>query len=289
MKKNYKIKNISGVDINVNYYQCENPKAIFQIIHGMQEHIERYDDFANFLCSNGYNVILNDIFGHGKSTNEEHPLGDLINFKNILNSLDDVYNSTSFNGKRIIMGHSMGSFIARSYTYLNPSDIAIFMGTGDVPDFLAKKLRLILKFKDENSDFSIFHKIINLNFNSKIKNSNDFSWLSVNEENQKNYINDPYCGIEFKKSGFIALLDMIFSMNEKEKYKNKSKRILIISGADDPVGNYSKGVEKIYKKYKKQNENTDLKLFENMRHEILNEKDNKKVYKFILDYIDKYI
>ncbi|HBL41088.1 MAG TPA: alpha/beta hydrolase, partial [Ruminococcaceae bacterium] len=114
-----------------------NAKAVFQIAHGMAEHIERYDEFCAFLASNGYAVYIHDHVGHGKSVKEDTELGFFGLEKGWRTLIDDCLSvnrlaASEFPGKPMIFfGHSMGSFVARAYTMLHSGNLsgAIYCGT----------------------------------------------------------------------------------------------------------------------------------------------------------------
>lgn len=125
--KNYTVKSSSGENLAVNYYEAISPKGLIQILHGMQEHKERYCHFAEFLAANGYSVLIHDHLGHGKSISEVHPLGDMVSFEAVLNDIELVRQSAKFSGQYICFGHSM----ARSRSYL----------CGDAPDRYVDSLR----------------------------------------------------------------------------------------------------------------------------------------------------
>jgi len=81
---------------------------------------------------------------------------------------------------------------------------------------------------------------------------------------------------------------LLFINNKKNIQKApKDLPILLISGQDDPIGNFGKGVKKVYKLFKKHHTNVNIKLYRNARHEILNEPIKTEVYQDILNFYNK--
>lgn len=283
--RNYKIKSSSGESLDVNYYEQKNSKSLVQILHGMQEHKERYKDFAEFLFENGFSVIVHDHLGHGKSVSAKHPLGDMVSFDNIIEDVHLVRQSVDFAGEYISFGHSMGSFIARIYTALYPADKLIASGTGQTPSFLASIVQALLQFYKSGVPLPSIQKILMDRMNRGFKNPDD--WLSFNKENQRQYRADKLCGKPFTKEGYTTLLEIVKVLNKTETYKNCSaKKILLVAGEKDPVGNFGKGVQTAEKKYKNFAKDVQTIFYKNMSHEILNEDDKFSVYDDILKFLE---
>lgn len=280
------------------------PKAIIQIIHGMAEYVDRYEDFASFLVENGYVVVANDHLGHGKSLTDkgtgyfckQDPSTVVVRDVHRLKKLtQEKYQGVPY----IILGHSMGSFILRNYLfrYGKGIDGAVIMGTGMAP----KALTMALKFMARTA--CVFGKaavpsqfIDNLAFGSyqkKIENPRTkFDWLSKNEESVDKYIEDPLCGFTFTANGFCGLADLILGLHKKSNIEKMpvTLPVLFVSGSDDPVGNYGEDVKKVYKSFLDEGmQKVEIKLYENDRHELLNELDRDVVYKDILNWINEAI
>ncbi|MPM84797.1 Monoacylglycerol lipase [bioreactor metagenome] len=300
---------ISSTGLSHIYYQSwtpENPedvKGIFQIAHGMAEHSDRYAEFAVTLANMGYAVYVGDHIGHGRSVNSKKDLGyfgeknGYLAFKNdarqiTLNAMKDYPNVPVF-----FFGHSMGSFIARNYIQTYASDLAgaIICGTsGKNPaaKFAIHLADLVAKIKGGNSPSPFVNNIAFASYNKKFKTNEDkgFSWLSENTENVENYNKDPYCGFCFTARGFQDLFTLLDKVSSDQWYEKLSRElpILLISGKDDPVGNYGKGVTEVYQKLLDTgHQKVSMKLFDGMRHEILNETNREEVYLFIGQWLEK--
>lgn len=279
-------------------------KAVLQISHGMIEFIERYDEFATYLVENGYAVVGHDHLGHGSTVNTQDEWGYFVkdNASHIV--VEDVYRVTrkikeTFpNTKYILLGHSMGSFIARRYlmTYGSEIDAAIIMGTGSQHKLTVIGGKLIVKIWEiiygDKHRSKFLEKVMFGTYNKHFSD-NQFGkeWLTKDEEIRKSYCNDPACNFLFTLNGNQMILDTLgFIQNQSNIDKiPKNLPILIVAGKDDPVGNYGKGVEHVYNIYKKSGiKDISIRLYENDRHEILNETDREVVYKDIRDWLERH-
>lgn len=286
MKMNIQVKSSASQMLDVNYYEAENPKALVQILHGMQEHKERYDDFARFLAKEGYSVLIHDHLGHGKSVSDRHPLGDMVSFSHVLRDIDIVRNSVDVKGSFILFGHSMGSFLARIYASQFRVDKLIACGTGHRGDFPAKAGKLLLKMKKPGVPLPEVQDMIMKRMEKHFEHP--FDWLSYNKANQRAYIADPLCGEPFTKEGFITLLDIAIELNKSEIYRHcTAKKILLISGEDDPVGDFGKGVRYAEEKYRNCGKDVKTILYPHMSHEILNETEKYRVYEDVLHFLQQ--
>lgn len=274
--------------------EAETPVCIFQVVHGMAEHIERYDEFARFLAQKGILVVGDDHLGHGKSVPEGGTYGyfckeDAANVlvrdeHRLKKMMQEQYPGVPY----LIMGHSMGSFIVRNYLFNYGSGVsgAVIVGTGMQSKFTLlaartvtaiQKLFLGPKHVGRFIDKASFGK-----FNDRFRPvRTNADWLSRNEENVNRYLADPMCGFVFTLNGFAALFQLIHNCYKVEEIEKMPKQlpILLLSGADDPVGNYGKSVEAVYHSYLEHGmQNVQMKLYEKDRHELLNEVDREQVY-----------
>lgn len=276
-----------------------NVKAVFQIAHGMAEHKERYDRFCEFLAENGYAVFIHDHLGHGESVNSEEDLGWFGDSGGWRNLVEDCYIVTQhaqslFSGKPyIFFGHSMGSFIARAYSLMHGKHLAgaIYCGTSGpnpaagVGSSLADA---IARTKGNRYKSELINTIAFGSYNKRIKPAKtDFDWLSVNEDNVAAYIEDPLCGYLFSATGYRDLFNVLKFVSSKKWFKRirKDLPVLLIAGAEDPVGEYGAGVKKVASELKKQGQ-TDVKtkIYPGLRHEILLE-DKEKADEVMADVL----
>ena len=275
-----------------------NIKGVIQIVHGMAEHTDRYLDVAKYLSDKGFYVIMHDHAGHGRSVKTDEDDGYFCDKDGWLCLVDDVYEVTKIAkkenpGKKLILwGHSMGSFIARKYVtkYKDSADAAIFCGTsGANPGAAAGILiaNIIATFKGTKHKSPMINNIAFGTYNKRFNGNTGFEWLSVNEDNVAKYVADPKCGFLFSAAGYRDLFHVLQSVSSKEWYTEvpASLPIYLISGSDDPVGSYGKGVQEVYDKLKASGHtNVTMKIYPGLRHEIHNEKTNAEVYADIADF-----
>ncbi len=282
-----------------NCWKADSPKANLVMMTGMQEHSERYDDMAKYLNGFGISMYVLDAVGQGLNAPKVEDQQKW--FKGAFDT-----NVTAAHQKIIelkeetklptyLMGHSMGSFMTQRYLELFPdsADKVVIWGSNGpcrMKMLLSFGLASLLTTKKNWDKPSPF--ITNAAFGGYIKSvknrKTDLDWLSANEDNVKEYINDPYCGAD-NTHGFWK--EFLRGENELYKKKNlkkisKKEKILIVSGEDDPVGEMGKGPRRLKKMYNKLGlEDVTIFMFPNMRHEIHNEKDKHLVYKVLSDFL----
>lgn len=277
------------------------PVCIFQIVHGMSEHIERYNEFAQFLAGKGILVVGEDHLGHGRTVTDGKSYGYFCkeDAHNIL--IRDVHRLKKIIQEQypdvpyLILGHSMGSFIVRNYLCRYGSGVngAVIVGTGMQSKLIlfgARTMTSIQKFFMGPKHVSQFMNTMAFGaYNKKFEPvQTPYDWLSREPENVKRYIEDPMCGFTFTLNGFSTLFKLINECYNKDKIQKIPKHlpILMLSGNDDPVGDYGRGVETAYKLYLDNGLlNVQMKLYEKDRHELLNEVDRELVYGDIYRWI----
>ena len=281
-------------------------RGVLQIAHGVAEHIGRYDDFARYLNEQGIVVAGHDHLGHGQSLPEG---GTPVYFgeeNGWMHAVDDIHGLHEILAKRfkrlphLIMGHSMGSFLTRSYLIRYPGEkkAAILMGTGWQPGYMLTGGSLIAKrFYYKNGGSSTSNFVTELAFGGYNRafapNRTGFDWLSADPENIDRYIADPLCGADATVGLFRDMLGGI-RFNQKPanlKKMDPSMPVLFISGEDDPVGAMGKGVKRSCAAFQKAGmQDVTIKLYAGLRHEILNEKPMQQtVYSDIHDWLSRYI
>lgn len=281
-------------------WKVEHPKLQVHIIHGMSEHSGRYNHFANWLNSKGIRVVCSDLRGHGKTAGEIKNVGffdDNDGWNKVVKDLKLINDKIKeeYSIPLIIIGHSLGSLLGRSLAinYQNSADAFIFSATSDHPGLkgfigkpLAKLCSLLLGKKKQSK---LLDFLTHGDFNKKIKNNKTKKdWLSRDNSVVENYMNDPYCMQIFSNQFFTDLAYGVIEVNKRKEISkmNINSPILLLSGQMDPVGNYGKGVINISEKFKKENiKNVTVKLFDEGRHEMLNETNKTEVYNYIYNWL----
>lgn len=276
-------------------------KGVFQIVHGMAEYIERYEDIAGFMTERGFVVTGEDHLGHGKTVPEGGIYGYFCEQDPATVVVRDVHRLKKMTQEAypgvpyFILGHSMGSFIVRNYIQKYGTGItgAVIMGTGMQPKFLIGISKFIVGmqklFCGSRHGSRFINNIAFGSYNKRIKNpGTEFDWLSKNEANVDKYIADPLCGQLFTVNGFGTLFELIARLLDKKKVANVPNElpILMVAGAEDPVGNYGKGVEQAKASLEAAGvKDLTMKLYPGDRHEILNEDDRDVVKEDIYNWI----
>lgn len=307
MKKEFYFKSSDGkTDIHaVEWVPEGEPKAILQLCHGMAEYIERYHDFAEFLTRHGFYVIGHDHLGHGKTVTNSKRLGYFHEEKGNEYVLEDIHRVRKLTEEKyphvpyFIMGHSMGSFLVRQYlgAYRHNFAGAIIMGTGDQPNLLLGAgqfiCKLIAKCKGWDYRSKLVHGMAAGGYNKRFQKETDTSgWLSRNPETARKYGNDPLCGYMFTVNGYYHMFRGMLKMNKQEKAGKivLSLPIFFVAGYEDPVGDFGKGVEKVYERYQDRGMRAlQIKLYDDARHEILNDYCKEQVYGDLLAWLEKGI
>lgn len=279
----------------------EKVVCIVQIVHGMAEYIERYEDLAQFLGAKGILVTGDDHLGHGKSVPEGGTYGYFCEQDPATVVVRDVHRLKKMTQEDypgvpyVILGHSMGSFITRNYLFRYGTGIqgAVICGTGSQPQGLVYICRALAAvqgfFLGQKHVAKMIDKLAFGNYNKRISNpKTDFDWLCRDEKVVDDYRKDPLCGFTFTVNGFKTLFTLLYRLNQTANLKNMPEDlpVFFVAGDEDPVGNYGEGVKKAYESFEQAGmKRLKLKLYPEDRHELLNELDKQKVYEDLYSWI----
>lgn len=287
---------------NIAYYvrfPIGKVRGIVQIVHGMCEYFERYDDFAAYLTGLGFLVCGNDHLGHGQSVDSEDDYGYFSPENGWENCVSDMYKLTSIMKKSypdvpyFMFCHSMGSFLGRAYAvrHRKTLDGIIICGTGSgvagTPALLTASASM-KKIKGDHHRSKTLTMLAFGQYNSRIENpKSPRDWVSRDEEIVKKYENDPLCTFMFTINGYENLSKVLYYVNNEKWFENYPKALptFLIAGTADPVGNWGEGVKKVYEQMEEQDCNVEMKLYDGARHELINELNKDEVYKDISDFL----
>lgn len=283
----------------------ENVAGIVQIVHGMAEYVERYEELAAYLTDRNFVVTGEDHLGHGKSVPEGGQQGYFCEQDPATVVVRDVHRLKKMTQELypgvpyFILGHSMGSFITRNYIcrYGTGIDGALILGTGmqSAGLLLASKTVAAIEgaFRGQRHVSRMMDKAAFGAYNRRIaEKRTDYDWLSRDEERVDAYIADPDCGFVFTVNGFKTLFELISRAKKPENLRKIPAElpIFMASGAEDPVGNYGKGVEKAYRSLQGVGvRDLTLKLYPEDRHELMNEPDREQVMADIAEWLTKHL
>nr|WP_285851894.1 alpha/beta fold hydrolase [Sporosarcina luteola] len=287
----------------VNAQPADRPIAHIHLLHGMAEHIGRYEEFITFLTSEGFAVSGHDHRGHGRTANLNGKIGDFGDAAGFDRIVEDAHEIIGFYRDKyqlprlILVGHSMGSFVARRYAQKFGSELdkLICLGTAGDPGMGRSIGQALAHMKAKSTNYDepdyFMNKMVFGGFN-KIAGTpkTPFDWLSRDTKAVEKYMIDPKCGFVPTARFFTDLFDGLGKINEMDDIRQvpNGLPILLLSGLDDPVGNKGKGVWQAARQFTDAGiENITVMLYEGGRHEMLNEVNREQVFNFIKDWIKK--
>lgn len=300
----FTFKTKDGLDIHtVRWLPDEDTdvRAVVQIAHGMAEHAARYDRFAQALCDAGFAVYANDHRGHGKTAGSLENVGyfaDQNGFWLVIDDLGQLVNIAKDNHPDLpvfLLGHSMGSILARAFIFDSSAEIrgAILSGTVGDPGLLGKigllVAKLVSKVKGRRSPSPLLTKMSFKEFNKPFKPiRTEFDWLSRDEAEVDKYVADPFCGGVFSAGFRVDFLGGLNVLLDPESINRipKDFSILLFSGDQDPCGDNTIGVKQVHDSYVKAGlEDVTCKFYEGGRHEMLNEVNRDEVYADVIAWM----
>ena len=282
------------------YGDNARPKGILQISHGMAEHLLRYEHLAQYLCDKGYAVIGTDQPGHGLATDEqdlgyfgsEGHIGAVDRLADVTHLVKERYSGIPV----FLLGHSMGSFMARSYVtrYGDLIDGAIIMGTSGPNPAAGVGLVLInlfTIFKGDTGKSTLVDNMMFGGYNKLFSEGSRFSWLSSDAREVKKYEDDNRCGFLFTLNGQKTVMKVLREVSTPRwaAAVPQNLPVLLLSGQKDPVGQYGKGVEKVFHMLQDAGvKDVEIILYPEGRHEILNDIDRAQVMADIHQFLENH-
>ena len=277
-----------------------NVRCTLQISHGMLDHATRYSKFAEFLNKNHVAVFAHDHLGHGET--ESGTRGHFAESDGDMYLVDDVFqitrkiNSRYPDVKHMILGHSMGSFIVRRYLtkYGEYVDGAIICGTGRKKKSTLKHgiriAKLLCMIKGPESRSNMLHKAA-VGYDKKFPGDKPNRWLTRDESVVDAYNEDPLVQFQFTNRAYVDLFKLLYDLETYVDFRNipRNLPIIFISGTDDPVGDYGKGVEECHSVLLAMGLHPGIRLYHGARHELLNETNWREVYEDIMIWINGVI
>lgn len=302
-------------------------RGLIQISHGMCEYIDRYRYFMEYLAENGFAVCGNDHLGHGKTASNSGELGYFAPENGWQHIVCDMHKLTKIIKNRypgvpfFLLGHSMGSFLARAYAVKFRKEAAafVFMGTADgfesavesaaaknrfsgrffhnkekkagdaVLSFLASQCELIGKIRGDRYRSDRLNKMCFGRTNSRIENPlTSYDWITRDRAAADAYSEDPFCTFIFTVNGFKNLICLLWYVSDDRWYSGipKDTPILLLAGDADPIGGYGAGVRSVYNRLAECGSDVSIRIYEGARHELLNETNREEVFADILSFIN---
>ena len=279
-------------------------RGVVQIVHGIAEHMGRYDHFARYLNAHGYVVCGEDHLGHGKTGEAAGQFGYFARHNGWGLVTQNVHTFRQQMGQRFpgvpyfLLGHSMGSFLTRTYLCRYPGTVdgVILSGTGQENPLLVAGGKLVASLIGHLRGFdtvsALVHDLALGAYNRQFRpNRTTADWISRDEQVVDTYLQDPFCT-------FIPTVGLYRDMLGGLQYISSEKAlsrmdpntpIYLFSGDQDPVGANGAGVRRVYGYFKDHGtRDLELKLYPGARHETLNETNRMEVYADVLDWLDRH-
>lgn len=304
-KKSFALKSSDGkTTLHGTVWVPAVPAGVVQLVHGMQEYVGRYEAFARYLADRGFVVAGHDQLGHGSSAASNDDLGYFgggdsekmleEDIHRVNKRLREAYPHLPL----ILFGHSFGSYLVRDYQTCYPVTAAgvILSGCGMQAMSTVNMARVIghvLKFfKGARYRSPLMNRIAFGHYLDRIENPlTEKDWLSHNTEENRRYIADPKCNYTFTLNGFFTIGNLVERTQDPKRMAKipKDLPILLISGAEDPVGDYGEAVQHIFRIYKEDLnlQHVNMMLYPGFRHELLQEIGREQVFEDLADWSAK--
>ena len=278
-------------------------KAVLQLSHGMVEYVDRYSEFAEYLCEKGFYVVGNDHLGHGKSVQSKSEYGFFNEKYGNACVLGDLHTLRQRTMKKypdvpyFMLGHSMGSFLSRRYIteYGYELNGVLLLGTGNQPDIVVKSgillAKLVRLIKGERYRSPFLNHLMFGSYNARVVNPvTDKDWVCGNAEVIKEYVADEKCSYLFTVNGYLGLLDTIAYVKKVSNIRKvpRDLPVILAAGTKDPVGGYGRDVKKLFVTYSRHFYDVELRLYEDCRHELHNELIQEDVFEDLYQWICKH-
>lgn len=286
------------------FYPLGEPKAIIQFAHGMNDYGGRYGHFFEYLVEQGYAVAYNDHLGHGKTAATPDDLGYFApekGYKTVIEDFNRFYEllDKKFPGKpHFVAGHSMGSFIVRCFLASGKSQGAVIMGTGNKNPLAGLGIGfadIIGKIRGKKYRSGFLDSLTFMGYNKGIKDSrHPNAWLSTVPQAQEDMAANHLRNKTFTAAGFKDLYSLVKYANSSQVLEAtpKSLPLFFISGNDDPLGPYGRGIEKLVQTFKDKGfTDVSLEIVPGARHELCHEKEDTqaKVFNYIAQWLNEEI
>ncbi|MBR2385391.1 MAG: alpha/beta hydrolase [Clostridia bacterium] len=291
-------KSFDGKRIYYRLWECDNPKGVVQVVHGMAESSLRYTDFAEFMNKNGYIVVADDHRGHGRTDDcSGYTKGDMFfdTLKDVA-ELATIYKNLYPRLPLILLGHSYGSFLTQAFLerYSDKIDGAIIGGSAKMQGFpvvggsiVANTACLLGRAKKEGK------LLADMSFGMYNKKFKEGTFISSIKEECEKYNQTWGCGFILSNNFYRGFFKGLKTLYKKKNYKkiDADKPLLLIAGSQDPVGDMAKSVKKLYNFYTETVgvKEVELVLYDGVRHEYFNDTSKERAFEKVLDFCDGFI
>lgn len=274
------------------------PKAVVQLVHGICEYALRYDPFASFLAEHGFAVVGHDHLGHGLTAKGPEEYGyfdqwwDLVHdVRGVQLKVKETYPELPY----FLLGHSMGSFVARTFLidYPGAVDGCILSGTGQEPALTVAAGKLLTGLGDPHKVNKLFYDLSIGAYNRKFAPARTGAdWICRDEKVVDAYLADPLCNFRTTAGMNHAMMNGLRYVAQKRNLArmDKDTPVYFFAGDADPVGAMGKGVKKVAGWFREAGvKDVTVKLYPGGRHEMLNETNREEVFQDTLAWLNAHI
>ena len=296
---------VAGQPLTLYLWQTDAPcRGVIQLVHGMAEHIARYDRLARALCAAGYTVAGQSHLGHGEDAREDE-LGFFGRKDGWDHLVEDVHAAHEmllkrFPGQRFaILGHSMGSFVTREYLLRYGGDLtaAVICGTGWFPGPLCSVARaaaaLCGVFGGWQKPAPLVDRLMSKDNNKAFAPARTpFDWLSRDTAEVDKYMADLRCGFLFTARGYYDMFTGLKSLSRLHRLAALPGNlpVLFISGDADPIGTQGKGVSTVAQQFRDVGvRDVTVRLYPGARHELFNETNRDEITAELIDWLNRHM
>ncbi len=277
------------------------PRGIVQLVHGISEHIGRYDETARFLAEHGFLVCGEDHLGHGRTVSDGSygffaPENGWTLAARDIRALRKLEGARHPNLPYFLLGHSMGSFLTRTYLILWPGTVsgAVLMGTGQEPAPLVALGRLISALEcrrlGPRGVSPLVHTLSLGAYNRRFRpNRTHSDWLSRDPAEVDAFLADPLCQPRPTVSLFRDMMRALQFIARRDQLArmDPSVPVCFLSGQEDPVGGMGRGVEKVVRMFRDAGcRNLSVRLYPGARHELFHEQNRREVWADLLNWLE---
>ena len=296
---------VAGQPLTLYLWQTDAPcRGVIQLVHGMAEHIARYDRLARALCAAGYTVAGHSHLGHGEDAREDE-LGFFGRKDGWDHLVEDVHAAHEmllkrFPGQRFaILGHSMGSFVTREYLLRYGGDLtaAVICGTGWFPGPLCSVARaaaaLCGVFGGWQKPAPLVDRLMSKDNNKAFAPARTpFDWLSRDTAEVDKYMADLRCGFLLTARGYYDMFTGLKNLSRLHRLAALPGNlpVLFISGDADPIGTQGKGVNTVAQQFRDAGvRDVTVRLYPGARHELFNETNRDEITAELIDWLNRHM
>lgn len=285
------IKSYDGELIYAKEYLVENPKGTIILTTDLKEHALLYENFAKYFANLNFNVFTYDLRAHKNSAKE--PFGTYSNnfFNDCVRDLLylNKYLNKKYETKTINIAVGFGSVVlTRMLQFYDENTINVLIGTPfekfNIRNYFYRIFtRLTLVFVNKNSEAKFINKLINY---SNMRKYEDGAFESTNKEYIEKIRNDKFCNFNLSANILNSIYKgYIDTFNIKNINKiSKNHKFFLTTGEFDKITKFGKSTHNLAIKLAKVNINSEKVVFNNLRHNLINENDFT-FYKYLEDFM----